>query len=173
MSALPTGFSRFQVRPSEAEELRSTFTFLWETTDLSRTSDVEESVQKFDKVPGIYFWTARVNSDEFKIYVGQTNSLGYRITNYTATFQPHSPNDFKLLVFAAFLAEVAPGATLRLHFREEPLSQLNVEEKKSIDKFKPLLNIRRKPTPESRHQLEIAFSEFYRASFEGLLNDEP
>jgi hypothetical protein len=120
-------FERFKFSGEELEHFRSEFKSVIDTTDLARSPELTAAMLKYDKVPAVYFWTAVLESVEFKIYAGKTNSLGYRIRNYSATFQPHSPNDFKLLVFGAFLQELAPAAALR-----------------------PLLNAPRSPSTEAK-----------------------
>lgn len=62
-------------------------------------------------MPGIYFWVMRQGERVFRIYIGKTNSMSYRMQNYVGEFQPHSPNDYKLRIFRVFLAESTPGAT--------------------------------------------------------------
>nr|CAS03002.1 putative integron gene cassette protein [uncultured bacterium] len=171
MSYLPL-LDRFRLQGVEQKEIRSNLFFVLESADLTRCPKVTDLIARHKKVAGIYFWTALVNGEEYKVYAGQTNSLSYRITNYTAPFQPHSPNDFKLLIFSAFMKEIAPESTLRLYSREVAAMDLKVEEKAFIAKHQPLLNVSRKPTAEARNKLRDAFSQFYRASFEGVLRND-
>lgn len=172
MAQFPRAFERFRLSAEELTQFRAEFAQLVETNDLTRSLNVSQVIAKYKKVPGIYVWTTVVRDTEYKIYAGQTNSLSYRVYNYTAPFQPHSPNDFKLLIFRAFLEEVAPEATLRLYFKETPVATLKAEEQATIARYRPLLNVPRPPTPEAKRQLQDAFARYYRSSFEGVLNDE-
>lgn len=162
-------FARFGLSATERAAFESEFSPVFHTPDLSRTPDVSRVITSQKRVPGIYFWTAVASDSEFKVYAGQTNSLGYRVFNYTAPFQPHSPNDFKLLVFCSFLQDVAPQSTLHLYFRQVSVPELRSEEKRVIAKYGPLLNLPRPATPEAKRQLQAAFAEYYRASFERVL----
>ena len=163
---------RFRLRGEEAVDARSEFNPILESCNLSRCPSVTRVIAKYKQVAGIYFWTATVAGAEYKIYIGRTNSLSYRVFNYTAPFQPHSPNDFKLLVFRAFLTEIAPDSLLHLCFREVPFQDLKSEEKSAIAKYRPLLNQSRVTSAEARAQLQAAFAQFYRASFEGVMSNE-
>lgn len=166
-----SAFERFRLWGAELERFRSGFAAVIDSTDLARTPELKSFVLEYDEVPGIYFWTAVEDAAEFKIYAGKTKSLGYRVTNYTAPFQPHSPNDYKLLVFAAFLEELSPGAALRLYFKQAGVPELLEQENRVISSYRPLLNIPRSPSPEAKNQLKAAFAAYYRSSFEGVLND--
>lgn len=165
-------FERFRISAAEVLTLRAEFEHLVENNDLSRTQRVRQIISEYKKVPGIYFWTIRLEDRELKIYIGKTNSLGYRAYNYTAPFQPHSPNDFKIQVFRNFIFELAPSAQFNLYFARTEVADLNPAEKAAISKYKPLLNMPRSPTSEAKEALQTAFADFYRSSFEGLLRNE-
>ena len=164
-------FERFRLAGADLALFRSDFEPVGETADLSRSPAVATLIKSYGKVAGIYFWTAAVNDAEYKVYVGQSNSLGSRLANYTAPFQPHSPNDYKLLVFRAFLAEVAPEAVLRLYFKRVAAADLKTEEKQFIGVYRPLLNVPRPATLDAKRQLQAAFAAYYRSSFEGVLGN--
>lgn len=162
-------FNRFKLSPSEAETLKKDFVSVVLGTDLSRCERINHVVSDYRNVSGIYFWIMRLNGDEVKIYVGKTKSLSLRALNYTANFQPHSPNDFKLKVFRTFMTEKIPGSELDLHFCKTPIPDLTRTENDFIKKYKPMLNERMAASPAARVALEGAFSELYRSSFEDLL----
>ena len=164
-------FDRFKLFGEELAAVSAEFTAILETTDLARSPTISATIARYKNVPGVYFWTALLAGVEYKIYAGQTNSLGYRVYNYTAPFQPHSPNDFKLLIFRAFLEQLVPGAVLRLRFREISLDELKAAERRVIERYAPLLNVPRAPTPEAKRQLQEAFASYYRSSFEGVLKN--
>ena len=164
-------FDRFRLVGEELAAVLAEFTEILETADLARSPTISAAIARYKEVPGVYFWTALVAGVEYKIYAGQTNSLGYRVYNYTAPFQPHSPNDFKILIFRAFLGQLAPEAVLRLRFKETTLTELKAEERRIIERYTPLLNVPRAPTPEAKRQLQEAFASYYRSSFEGVLNN--
>ena len=167
-----SALDRFQLIATEADSLRAEFVHLVESNDLSRTERVSQIISDYKKVAGVYFWTMRLDGREFKIYIGKTNSLGYRAYNYTAPFQPHSPNDFKIQVFRAFISELAPSAQLNLYLARTDLADLTAAEKTAIAKYGPLLNMPRSPSPEAKAALQAAFSAFYRSSFEGVLRND-
>lgn len=164
-------FERFRLVGEEFTRFSAEFEFIAETGDLSRTPEIARLITSYNKVAGVYFWTAAVKDAEYKLYAGKTNSLGYRLVNYTAPFQPHSPNDFKLLVFRAFLQEVAPESALRVYFKRVAETELTTEENRVIGAYRPLLNIPRPATPEAKRQLQAAFAAYYRSSFEGVLGN--
>jgi hypothetical protein len=129
----------------------------------------EEAVQRLlrshNKVPAVYFWLINHNGAEYKLYVGQTNSLSTRLLNYVSEFQAHSPNDYKLKIFVLFLQDLAPDASLDLYYRETPLDQLTSAEVAAIDKYDPILNKLPPPSPEAKARIREAFTYYYSSTF--------
>ena len=115
--------------------------------------------------PGIYFWVLTHQEQQHRIYVGKTRSLRSRINNYTSVFQPHSPNDFKLQVFYAFVKELLPNSDLSLYFSPCNINLLTQREKEEIKCFAPLLNRRMKSNDDLRHKLQTAFTVYYQSCF--------
>jgi hypothetical protein len=111
----------------------------------------------------------RHETKEYKLYIGQTNSLANRLLNYVSEFQAHSPNDYKLRIFAAFLAELAPQAVLDLYFAVKDVGSLKKAEKDAIRKYDPLLNQLPPPNAEAKEKLKNAFEFYYRSAFERRL----
>jgi hypothetical protein len=163
------GFEHFLLDISQATVMREEFQSILLGTDLAKGLQVEEVALNYKGVHGIYFWILRHEDAEYKIYIGQTKSLSRRVLNYISEFQPHSPNDYKLRVFHAFLLELVPSATLDLYFAEKDSAILTQAEADAIKKYDPLLNKLPRPTPEARGELKKAFSLYYRSSFEGGL----
>ncbi len=148
-------------------------------TDLSRCERIKKVRSEYRGKPGIYFWVMRYDFRLFRIYVGKTRCLSIRVGNYTAEFQPQSPNDYKMRVFRAFLVERLPDAALDLYFsvQDEDGSvpvELTRAENLAIDAYDPLLNRLNKKCPPSaaaRNLLRDAFAVYYRSSFEQLLKE--
>ena len=69
-------FERFRLMGDDLVRFRVEYDFITETGDLSRTPAITQLISSFKKVEGVYFWTAAVNDSEYKVYAGQTNSLG-------------------------------------------------------------------------------------------------
>lgn len=120
--------------------------------------------------PAVYAWTLEHAGRRHRIYVGKTNSLGGRLRNYVAGFQPHSPNDFKLRVFHDFVAELLPAASFELHATNCDAPDLTARENEAIAFFQPLLNRRMQATDDARHALESAFAAYYRSCFRNALD---
>jgi len=91
--------------------MRSEFKPVLANATLTRDESLTRLLETHKKVPGIYLWVLRHETKEYKLYIGQTNSLANRLLNYVNEFQAHLPNDYKLRIFAAFLAEHAPQRT--------------------------------------------------------------
>ncbi len=133
---------------------------------LAQGPEVQRLLTNYRKVSGIYFWVLVDGSNKYKIYIGKTKSLAYRVSNYVAEFQPHSPNDYKLRVFQTFVAELMPNASMELHFKRTDLADLTHAENTEIEKYqRPLLNRRGQASDEARTKLREAFEFFYRSGF--------
>jgi hypothetical protein len=155
---------RFLLSKSDADAMRSDFTPVLANATFTRDEPLRRLLATHKKVSGIYFWVARHESNEYKIYIGQTNSLASRLVNYVSEFQAHSTNDFKMRAFAAFLAELAPNAALDLYF--SATESYKEAEQHAIRKYDPLLNKLPPPSAEAREALKSAFEFYYRSSFE-------
>lgn len=121
------------------------------------------------KVPGVYFWLLKHENAYYRIYVGQTKSLSGRLRTYIGNFQSHAPNDFKLQVFVAFANELLPNATFDLYFFGTDGDRQEAE-RKTIEKYSPLLNKLPQPTQEAKAELQEAFSLYYRGIFQRRLS---
>ena len=164
-------FSGFEFSAAQAASLHTDFALLLLATDLSRCNRVDRIIAEYKKVPGIYFWVMRYGDRLFRIYIGKTNSMAYRMQNYVGEFQPHSPNDYKIRIFRAFLAESIPDATLDLYFSTKNLQDITQAENLAVTTYDPLLNRRQRPSSSARIVLRDAFSGYYRSAFEQLLQD--
>jgi hypothetical protein len=164
-------FGPFLLSSSEAEAMRAEFAPVLTGTALKKTEQVKHVIATRKKVAGIYFWILRHESTEYKIYLGKTNSLSYRLLNYICEFQPHSPNDFKLRIFHAFLVDLVPDAALDLYFATVKIEALTHSENAAISKYNPLLNNLPSPSPEAKEGLKRAFAAYYRSSFEQRLRN--
>jgi hypothetical protein len=171
VATLPTGFARFKLTDEQLEALHDDFVKLLERVEFVRPAQVEQVIEKYKDRPGIYFWVMRLqeSGDQYRIYVGKTKSISYRVQNYFSPFQPHSPNDFKLQIFSTFLSERVPGASLDLYFSPREESELTTAEKQAFEVYDPLLNAKRRASSAARDALQEAFSAYYRLAFEGLL----
>jgi hypothetical protein len=170
-TTLPPGFARFRLSESKIDSLRKDFKLLVPQVDLARPAQIKHVVASYKNVSGIYFWVMRFgeSDDLYSIYVGKTKSMSYRLQNYFGAFQPHSPNDFKLQIFFAFLSEAVSGAALDLLFCRRSEGDLSQAEKEAIDSYKPLLNTRRQASAAAHSSLRDAFALYYRSAFENLL----
>lgn len=162
----------FRFMPDQAASMRSEFTLVLSGTDLSKSGALADVIATHKKVPGIYFWVLRHQGAEFRIYVGKTNSLSYRLVNYVSEFQPHSPNDYKLRIFTAFTAEFAPDGAYDLYFKKTDLAGLTQAENAAIAAYRPLLNQLPSASPEAKARLKEAFGDYYRSSFQRCLADQ-
>ena len=172
MTTLPQGFNQFELNSEHAASLQTDFSLLISDSDLSRCSRVDRVIADYKQVSGIYFWIMRHGNRMFRIYIGKTNSMSYRMQNYISEFQPHSPNDYKLRIFRKFISEVAPSACLDLYFSGKSLAELTQAENLAVAAYDPLLNRRQRPSAEARTVLRDAFSLYYRSAFEHQLQND-
>lgn len=159
-------FDRFLFAGGDADAMRSEFKAVLTNAALARDESLTRLLDTHKKVSGIYFWVLRHETSEYKLYIGQTNSLANRLLNYVSEFQAHSPNDYKLRIFAAFLAELAPEAALDLYFAVKDVGSLRKAEKSAIRRYDPLLNQLPPPNADAREKLKNAFEFYYRSAFE-------
>ncbi len=165
-------FSLFEFSTAQIASLQTDFSLLISETDLSRCNSVDRIIADYKQVSGVYFWVMCHGEKVFRIYIGKTKSMSYRMQNYIGEFQPHSPNDYKLRIFHAFLAESIPGATLDLYFSPKNLNDLTKAENLALVTYDPLLNRRQRPSVNARAALRDAFSGYYRSAFEKLLQND-
>jgi hypothetical protein len=162
-------FKPFLLTKAEAVQLRSEFSLLSGNFTLLRSEVKELTSGSYKDGGGIYFLLLKYKSKKYKIYIGKTKRLKKRLMDYANDFQAHSPNDYKLQLFVTYLAMVAPGASLELHFARKEAEHLTEAEKRAIDQFKPLLNQLRKPDPEAKKRLTDAFALYYQSAIEQTL----
>jgi hypothetical protein len=174
MTTLPSTFAQFRMSEGQYASFKGDFPKVFLQVDLAQpdSEPIKRIIANY-KVPGIYFWVMRHGeaADLYPIYIGKAKSLSYRVQNYVSKFQPHSPNDYKLLIFQEFLAEVAPAAALDLLFAPKSADQLTQAENEAIRVYTPLLNKRLPASPDARLGLQGAFKEFYRSAFESVLHN--
>lgn len=163
------GLQRYQASQSELVAIRSTFVVVAPNVDLRPNASSHLRKLKAADAPGLYFWVMNFDGGSYKIYLGRTNALSRRLYEYTGSFQPHSPNDYKLQVFHAFLLERVPSATLDLLFSQATTGSLQPAEKAAIQTYRPLLNEPAPMTIETRRDLQDAFSRYYRGAIERRL----
>jgi hypothetical protein len=178
-SNLISALARFALSASEASQVFSTFDLAAAECRFIKEDDILGTLERFKGVSGIYFWLLRVGDQRFKIYLGQTTSLSYRLTNYLSDFQPHAPNDFKLRLFHEFVIERLSDACFELYFDalskpDAVLSELRCAltnaENSALKRFTPiLLNGRGRPSAAAKESLQHAFRDYYRSGFESLL----
>lgn len=116
-------------------------------------------------VAGIYFWTMRIGTSSYKIYVGKTKSLPRRLSDYTNEFQIHAPNDYKLRFFQRFILSREPNAVFDLYFAEEGAQGYTMDETETVKEYGPLINERAETTAEDREAMKQAFAAHYSGIF--------
>jgi len=164
-------FDRFLFTKREGDAMRSEFTPVLTNATLAKDEPLRRLLETHKNVSGIYFWVLRHEAKEYKLYIGKTKSLAKRLVDYVSKFQPHSPNDYKLRIFTAFLAELASEAALDLYFAPTDVGRLGEAETNFIKKYDPLLNPRLRPSAGAKKRLESAFEFYYRSTFESRLSN--
>lgn len=152
------------VSESAASVLQAEFVLLLEDCKLSlgRSSPGLSSLP--DK-SGCYLWVVRYGAAKYCIYAGRTNSVRRRAGDYSAPFQMHSPNDFKLRFFEEQLREFQPQAKLSLFFKAVPTEHCVEEEKRFISMFMPAINRLAAPSAQDREVIQSAYRDYYRSAF--------
>jgi len=170
-------FSHFALDSSEASAVQREFERVLPSLDLSQrakvlsqSAEVKKALVKYKGRPGIYFWILKDGGVEYKVYIGQTQSLSARLKNYISEFQPHSPNDYKLRVFYDFALRLLPNATLDLYFSEKSKDCLGNEEKSAMEKYRPFFYKLPRPDSSEKDKLKRAFSMCCQSIFEQNLN---
>ncbi len=156
-------FKPFEVTRSDAEVIERQFTRLLVGCCLGELTAVECRSTLMAR-SGCYLWVMRLESAQFKIYVGQTNSIQKRVTDYTVGFQIHSPNDYKLRFFEELMREAFPLATLDLYFAAAPVEQCRDRENEFVRQFRPLINTLPPANEEERELIRQAFRAYYQSS---------
>lgn len=169
MNDLLRGFERFLLADPQAEAMRAKFAPVLTGTDLAKSELVNDVIATYKNVPGLYFWVMRHGGAQYKIYIGKTKSFSYRVLNYVNDFQAHSPNDYKLRIFHAFLSELLPEAALDLYFAPTDPESLTSAETAAVLEYVPLLNKLPPPSAAAKEELRKAFSLYYRSAFEQRL----
>jgi len=168
MNDLPERLAAFKL----ADPLPQEFVCVLSGTDLKISSGIESVRLGYKKTAGLYLWLMRYRGSAYKIYVGSTNCLSTRLHNYISDFQPHSPNDYKLRVFLAFILEQMPGATLDLYFSKRSCKGLKATEARAVATYRPLLNDLPKASQSTKQDFTKAFELYYRRAFTGKLRDD-
>ena len=169
MTILIEKFEPFELSSQQESELCSNFELILPDTDLTKCDLVTEIIANYKKISGIYFWVMRSGNRQFRIYIGKTNSMSYRMQNYVSEFQPHSPNDYKMKIFYSYIAELEPKPCLDLYFSPIELQSITQSENDAIGLYSPFLNKRQKASKEARDIVKDAFSFYYQSGFEQLL----
>ena len=137
-----------------------------EQVDITSRDATVNALRDYAKKSGVYFWVCEFDKYCVAAYVGRTNNLLRRITEYSSNYQPHSPNDFKLRIFWHY-CETRGANRLSLYFKpaEESDRTLAAQEKEEIRALNPFLNKRQVPTAEARDCLLKAFEDYYVSAF--------
>ena len=181
-AALKRHLARFRLSEGDASRLDRDFRLALSECDLHGAEKLRGRLTSFRGAPGVYFWILRAWGDRYKLYVGQTTSLSYRLSNYSSPFQPNATNDFKLRISYGFFIESIPGAMFDLYFapvdlagkdRLDARNELRRVEASTIESFSPVLLNQRGTVPvNAKRALEDAYTAYYRASLASILARE-
>jgi hypothetical protein len=125
----------------------------------------KEIAERLPDEAGCYFWILVCKKNKYRIYLGRTNSIRKRVTDYSIEFQMHSPNDFKIRFFQEFVQKELPEAELDLYFAPTPLEECRVRETNLVRLYRPVINERAAATKEEKALIKSAFSDFYGSVF--------
>lgn len=87
---------------------------------------------------GIYFWTFIINDNEYKLYIGKANpqkrnGIINRLKDYFITFQPQSPNDYKICHFDKYMKVNSQEVKYKIYYwnyiEVDKLSLTDIEKK--------------------------------------------
>lgn len=153
--------SDFRISETLFQTVEQEFRLLLEDCrlELGRSSP---GLSQLPAVAGCYLWIAAHESARFCVYVGRTNSIRRRAADYSAPFQMHSPNDFKLRFFEEELRTALPTATLSLYFQEFPVEKCALRERELIVALRPAINTLPVPDQTIRKQIADVYREHYR-----------
>lgn len=161
------GLERYRLGDEEVATFRSRFNCVLTDVDLETLAprSPDSMLRTLRDVAGIYFWTMRMGSATYKIYVGKTKSLPRRLSDYTNEFQVHAPNDYKLRFFQSFVRSRAPTAAFDLYFAKEGTRGHTLDETEAVKLYGPLINERAETTAEDRATMKQAFETHYSTIF--------
>ena len=161
------GLDRYRLGDDEAATFRLRFNRVLTDVDLETLAPrrPDSMLRALRDVAGIYFWTMRMGSSIYKIYVGKTKSLPRRLSDYTNDFQVHAPNDYKLRFFQGFIRSRAPTAAFDLYFVKEGTRGHTLDETEAVNLYRPLINERAETTAEDRAAMKHAFETHYSTIF--------
>lgn len=71
-------FEPYLLATGDAEAMRSEFKPLLSKATFTKDEPLARLLQTHKKVSGIYFWVLKHDTNEYKLYIGQTNSLANR-----------------------------------------------------------------------------------------------
>jgi hypothetical protein len=97
---------------------------------------------------GIYFWTFIIDNTEYKLYIGKANpqkrnGIINRLKDYFISFQPQSPNDYKICHFDNYMKARSKIVNYKIyywHFAEIDNLSLSDIEKKLQKSLNPVFN---------------------------------
>jgi excinuclease UvrABC nuclease subunit len=111
---------------------------------------------------GCYFWVARFDNRDVKLYIGRTKSLRKRVKDYSIEFQVGAANDFKLRLVLGALASTCETLEVNLYFKEiESLDELKAAETELVRSFRPLVNSLPPPSQLEREMVLEAYRSYY------------
>jgi len=176
--AIRTKLERFALTPSLLRDLREEFQLALEGCDFREATKAKAKLQLGRSTPGVYFWLARAWGKQYRLYVGQTKSLSYRLSNYLSPFQPNATNDFKLRICSDLIVREHPEATFDLYFAQikgirsdspRLRSELRDRERLMLDKYGgAFVNQRGAASLSAKERLRAAYEEFYRENLLSL-----
>lgn len=161
------GLERYRFVDAEAATFNGRFSRVLTDVDLETLSprSPDSMLRALRDVAGIYFWTMRIGSFTYKIYVGKTKSLPRRLSDYTNEFQIHAPNDYKLRFFQSFIRNREPTAAFDLYFVKGGVQGYTLDETEAVKEYGPLINERAETTSEDREVMKQAFAAHYSGIF--------
>lgn len=112
-------------------------------------------------ISGCYFWLLESADLIAKIYIGRTKSFRKRFRDYSASFQIHSPNDYKLIIWSQFSSKHFPDAALSFHVCPAEENESKRLETEYVNRFRPLLNERVSSSVDERELVKSAFTDQY------------
>ncbi len=171
-ATLRAKLERFGLTPSLRRDLLAEFQLALEGCDFADAPRAKARLQVGHKAPGVYFWIARSWGKQYRLYVGQTTDLSYRLSNYLSPFQPNATNDFKLRICSDLIVRENPAASFDLYFsplkgvrRDSPRlkRELRSRERSVLEKFGgALVNQRGTASSSAKDKLRAAYEEFYK-----------
>jgi hypothetical protein len=120
---------------------------------------------------GTYLWTLVSGDEQYTLYIGKCSNLAKRIYGYTQSFQPHAPNDRKLVFAQIALTDLVGNAAFDLHFKHCALEDIDRMETEAIKLFSPILNQRTPYSQEARLEFEAMYQAFYRGALAAAFGD--